>query len=109
MLFKMAIYCLKLLQRLQRYIDYKMLANFLYIPFYEKALEIYQKTLPANHPHLAISYNNIGAVYYNMGEDSKALSYVEHALGILQRSLPPNHPHIQSVRNSIEIMKNKFK
>jgi hypothetical protein len=30
------------------------------IEFYRKSLEIYQKTLPQNHPHLATSYNNIG-------------------------------------------------
>src|SRR5271156_5211887 len=33
MLFKMTIYLLKLLEWLQRYIDYKRLANFLYIPY----------------------------------------------------------------------------
>ena len=30
------------------------------LSYYEKALEIEQKTLPSNHPYLAISYNNIG-------------------------------------------------
>jgi hypothetical protein len=78
------------------------------IEFYEKALEIWQKTLPANHPDLATSYNNIGLVYDNMGEYSKALSYYERALTIRQRSLPPNHPHIQTVRKSIEIVKKKL-
>jgi tetratricopeptide (TPR) repeat protein len=33
------------------------------IRFYEKSLEIYKKTLPANHPNLASFYNNIGEVY----------------------------------------------
>ncbi len=45
------------------------------ITYYEKSLEIREKTLPANHPDLASSYNNIGLVYKNMGEYSKALSY----------------------------------
>jgi tetratricopeptide (TPR) repeat protein len=76
---------------------------------HEKALEIYQKTLPANHPHLATSYNNTGLVYYNMGEYSRALSYYERALDILQRSLPPNHPHLKRVKESIEIVKKKCK
>jgi tetratricopeptide (TPR) repeat protein len=52
------------------------------IGFYEKSLEIRQKTLPAIHPHLATSYNNIDAVYDKIGEYSKALSYYEHALDI---------------------------
>ena len=33
------------------------------LSYYEQALEILQKTLPANHPDLATSYNNIGLVY----------------------------------------------
>jgi tetratricopeptide (TPR) repeat protein len=79
------------------------------LSYYEKALEIFEKTLPANHPHLAASYNNIGFVYENMGEYSKALSYLERALNIWQRSLPPNHPYLKSVKESIEIVKEKCK
>ncbi len=79
------------------------------LSYYEKDLEISQKTLPANHPDLATSYNNIGGVYRNMGEYSKALSYYERALDIWQRSLPPNHPDLKSVKESIEIVKEKCK
>ena len=50
--------------------------------YYEKGLEIRQKTLPPNHPDLATSYNNIGVVYDNMGEYSKALSFYEKSLEI---------------------------
>jgi tetratricopeptide (TPR) repeat protein len=64
------------------------------ITYFEKALEIKQKTLPANDPSLATSYNNIGEVYRNMGEYSKALSYYEKALEIRQKTLPPNHPDL---------------
>jgi len=55
--------------------------------FIKKSLEIDQKTLPANHPHLATSCNNIGRVYDNMGEYSKALSYYEKDLEISQKTL----------------------
>ncbi|CAF4303304.1 unnamed protein product, partial [Rotaria sordida] len=41
---------------------------------YEQSLEICKVALPPNHPDLATSYNNIGLVYNNMGEYSKALS-----------------------------------
>ncbi len=71
------------------------------ITFYEKSLEIDQKTLPPNHPNLANSYNNIGAVYYNMGEYSTALSSYEKALEIQQQSLPLNHPDLASSYNNI--------
>ena len=71
------------------------------IKFYEKALEIYQKTLPANHPLLATSYNNIGLVYSKMGDYSKALSYYEKDLEIQQKSRPPNHPDLAGSYNDI--------
>ncbi|CAF4728183.1 unnamed protein product, partial [Rotaria socialis] len=47
------------------------------VTFYEKSLEISQKTLSPDDPELATSYNNIGGVYDNMGEYSKALEYYE--------------------------------
>jgi tetratricopeptide (TPR) repeat protein len=71
------------------------------IEFYEKALEIEQKTLPANHPDLAESYNDIGLVYKNMGEYSKAYSYLEKALEIRQKTLPANHPDLAISYNNI--------
>ncbi|CAF4139087.1 unnamed protein product, partial [Adineta steineri] len=69
--------------------------------YYEKGLEIEQKTLPSNHPSLATSYNNIGNVYDNMGEYEKALSYYEKALEIDQITLPSNHPDLATSYNNI--------
>jgi tetratricopeptide (TPR) repeat protein len=71
------------------------------IEFYEKALQIEQKTLPADHPHLASSYNNIGLVYKNIGEYSKALSYYEKDLEISQKILPPNHHNLAASYHNI--------
>jgi tetratricopeptide (TPR) repeat protein len=71
------------------------------ITFYEKSLEIREKTLPPNHPDLAASYNNIGLVYDSMREYSKALSYYEKALEIKQQSLPPNYPSLANSYNNI--------
>ncbi|CAF4712965.1 unnamed protein product, partial [Rotaria socialis] len=45
------------------------------VKFFEKDLEISQKTLSPDDPQLATRYNNIGLVYRNMGEYSKALEY----------------------------------
>jgi tetratricopeptide (TPR) repeat protein len=71
------------------------------IRFYEKDLEINQKSLPPNHPDLASSYLGIGNVYQNMGDYPKALSYYEKTLAIQRQSLPPNHPHLASSYNNI--------
>ncbi len=75
---------------------------------HEKALEIQQKILPANHPDFATVYNNIGLVYYSVSEYLKALSYLERALDIWERSLPANHTYIKTVKESIEILKKKL-
>ncbi|CAF3882578.1 unnamed protein product [Adineta steineri] len=69
--------------------------------YHEKALEIQQKTLPSNRPHLATSYNNIGKVHDNMGEYLKALSYYEKALEISQETLPSRHPTLATSYNNI--------
>jgi tetratricopeptide (TPR) repeat protein len=74
------------------------------LSFYERALEIFEKSHPANHPSLASSYNNIGLVYTDMGEYSKALSSHERALEVRQKSLPPNHPSLATHYNNIGLV-----
>jgi tetratricopeptide (TPR) repeat protein len=71
------------------------------IRFYEKSIEINEKTLPPNHPDLATSYGNIGSVYDNMGEYSKALSFHEKSIEIYEKTLPPNHPHLATSYSNI--------
>ena len=61
---------------------------------YEKALKIFDKKLPSTHPSLAVSHNNIGNAYRNMGELLKALEAHEKALSIRKQSLPSNHRHL---------------
>jgi tetratricopeptide (TPR) repeat protein len=68
---------------------------------YQKALEVYQKTLPEDHPDLATSYNNIGQVYNSIGEYSKALSYYQNSLEIYQKTLDSNHPSLAISYNNI--------
>jgi len=71
------------------------------LEYCEKSLEIYKKTLPANHPDLATSYNNIGSVYDHMGEYSKALEYYEKSLEIRKKTLPANHRLLATSYNNI--------
>ena len=71
------------------------------LSYYEKCLDMRQKTLPANHPSLATSYNNIGSVYDSMGEYSKALSYYEKCLDMQKKTLPANHPSLATSYNNI--------
>ena len=75
---------------------------------YEKALEIQQKTLPPNQPALAVSYNNNGLVYENMGDHVKARSFFERAVGIAQQSLLSDHPNVKKCRNDLDRIRKKF-
>jgi tetratricopeptide (TPR) repeat protein len=79
------------------------------LELHEKSLEIRQRTLPPNHPNLAISYNNIGMVYRSMGEYLKALSYYEKDLAISQQSLPSNHPDLAISYNNIGMVYDKMR
>ncbi|CAF0724893.1 unnamed protein product [Adineta steineri] len=76
--------------------------------YFEQGLQITQKTLSSNHPHLATSYNNIGLVYNNMGEYPKALSFCEKALEIREKTLPSNHPDLAISYNNIGFVYQKM-
>ena len=70
----------------------------------KKHLKFDNNSLPPNRPDLASSYNNIGRVYDQMGEYSKALSSHKKALEIKQQLLPPNHPDLASSYNNIGVV-----
>jgi tetratricopeptide (TPR) repeat protein len=74
------------------------------IEYYEKALEIGRKILPANHPDLGTSYNNIGLMYHNMRKYSEALEFYKKALEIRQKTLPGNHPWLAISCNNIGLV-----
>ncbi|CAF1504670.1 unnamed protein product [Adineta steineri] len=74
------------------------------IKYYEKVIEIQERTLPVNHPSSATSYNNIGSVYKKMAEYSKALLFYEEALRIRQKNLSADHPDLATSYNSIGSM-----
>ena len=60
-----------------------------------KALSIFEKVLPPNHPDLATSYFTLASIYYYLQEYRKAEEYIAKAIAIFQKSLPPEHPHIK--------------
>ena len=64
------------------------------LSYYEKALDMQQKTLPDNHPSLANTLRDTGEVHRTMGEYLKALPYYEKARDMQQKTLPDNHPDL---------------
>ena len=64
------------------------------VQYYEKSIEIKERTISKNDPGLSVSYHNIASVYNNMGEYSKALGYYEKSIEITKIALPQNHPNL---------------
>ena len=57
-----------------------------------------------NHPSVANSLNNIGIVYYSLGELRNALQYHQEALEIDKAIYPGNHPSVANSLNNIGIV-----
>jgi tetratricopeptide (TPR) repeat protein len=64
------------------------------LEFYEKALKIEMNILPSNHPSIAITFDNIGQLYFEMKDYSKALENFLKAFPIMLSTLPSNHPQL---------------
>ena len=90
------------------------------LDLYQKCLDIELKTLGAEHPAVATSYNNIGMVWRIKGEYAKALEFYQKCLDIRLKTLGAEHPdvatsyfnigicyqEIQSFELAIEVFKN---
>lgn len=72
--------------------------------FHEKALEIYDKTLPSHHLLLETRYNNIGSIHDNLGQHKEALAFYEKSLEILKKTLPSSHPSLATAYSNIGSM-----
>ncbi len=77
--------------------------------YYTKSLKIRETVLPPEHPLIAATYNNLGAMYSNMGDDAEALKFYQKSLEITRKILPPAHPDIIRTENNICQLKNKMK
>ncbi len=67
------------------------------LEFYQRTFEIFQKTLPSNHPSFAVTYAHTAIAHESMKELPNALESYKAALGIQQKSLPPNHPDLAKI------------
>lgn len=74
--------------------------------YFERAVEIYSKVLPADHPDLATSINNLGYDRYRNGRYSEAEVLYKKALDIRESVLKPNDPAIaDTLTNLAELYK----
>ncbi|MEM7582487.1 MAG: serine/threonine-protein kinase [Acidobacteriota bacterium] len=61
---------------------------------YLAALELRQRVLPPDHPHLARSYNALGGLMLSRGQHADAEGYFEAAVEHGERTLSPEHPDL---------------
>ncbi|CAF1304805.1 unnamed protein product [Didymodactylos carnosus] len=67
--------------------------------YYERSLKLREKCLPADHPHIATSLNNIASAYCAKGGYDRAFEWHERSVKIREKYLPANHPHIAIALN----------
>src|SRR4028119_2284901 len=70
-------------------------------PLYLQAVEIHRRSLPEDHPDLAIHLNNLALLYKSQGRYSEAEPLYLQALEIHRRSLPEDHPSLATHLNNL--------
>ncbi|CAF1430939.1 unnamed protein product [Rotaria sordida] len=71
------------------------------LSFFQKSLDIRQKSLGEDHISFANIYDNLGSVYKSIGSKLVAQSYYQKAFDIRQRSLDENHPEMANSYNNL--------
>ena len=59
---------------------------------YERSLKITKGIYGEDHDGVAITLNNLGAVYHDLGDVHKSKEYAEEALKIMEAIYGPRHP-----------------
>jgi tetratricopeptide (TPR) repeat protein len=73
-------------------------------PLFERALEIRERVLGADHPQTATSLNNLAALFKNQGAYAEARPLIERALAITKNILGPDHPQTASSLNNLALL-----
>jgi tetratricopeptide (TPR) repeat protein len=69
-------------------------------PLYQRALEIKEQQLGAQHPHTAGSLNNLASLYHAQGNYELAEPLLRRAISILEQTLGDEHPNTQTGRRN---------
>jgi tetratricopeptide (TPR) repeat protein len=69
------------------------------LAYYEKALEIEQRSLPSTHPTLAVTYSNMATVPADLCRYKEAVEQLERAVTIANHAFGYIHPQVQMYRH----------
>ena len=73
-------------------------------PYFQRVLAIRQNILPASHPDIAESLNDLALLYYRPGRFADAEALHQRALTIRQQAFPEGHPSVaESLNNLAEL------
>jgi len=73
------------------------------------ALESDLRNFGENHPKVANRCNNLGTLYFAMGDLKSGLSYFQVSYKIFHQWLGESHPHTKQVEQSIMIVREKIR
>ncbi len=77
-------------------------------PLYKRSLEIWEKALGKEHPHVAAALNNLALLYYKQEKYQEAAEMFERAIAIMKKKFPGGHPNIDMAEKNYEYMKAKM-
>ncbi|MBU1558141.1 tetratricopeptide repeat protein, partial [Patescibacteria group bacterium] len=70
----------------------------------KKALELLEKALGPDHPDVAISLNNLAALYRSKADYTRAEPLYVRALAIREKALGPDHPDVATSLNNLAFL-----
>ena len=78
-------------------------------PFYRRALEIVEKQLGEEHPHVATGLNNLALLLQAKGDLTAAEPLYRRALAILKEKLGATHPNTQAAQRNLQQLLEEMK
>ena len=91
----------RLLDRLASYRHRALAAYAQARPFFERALAIVEKACGPEHPHIAMSLNNLALLLRDQGDLAGARPLFERALAIWEKACGPEHPETATSLNNL--------
>jgi tetratricopeptide (TPR) repeat protein len=76
------------------------------LPWQEQCLSVAKERLGEEHPHVAMSYNNLAKLYESQGRYSEAEPLYQKALQLYQRLLGEEYPSVATSYNNLAMLYN---
>jgi tetratricopeptide (TPR) repeat protein len=78
------------------------------LPYLEKTLQIKERSLPSNHPSLAITHGNLACLLDDLHQTPQAIEHAEKALNICLCTFPSHHHYVQQYQQYLHGLRQKM-